>query len=66
LRGSDALAAMPAALLEHPWVGEGLAIFPIVDPLPAVSVRIVTRRDSPLTPAATLMLECLRHAARGQ
>ncbi|SAK68472.1 LysR family transcriptional regulator [Caballeronia fortuita] len=64
LRGSDALASMPAALLEHQWVGEGLAIFPIDDPLPAVSVRVVTRRDSPLTPAATLLLECLQHAAR--
>ncbi|BBP99395.1 LysR family transcriptional regulator [Burkholderia sp. SFA1] len=64
LRGSDALAAMPAALLDHPWVGEGLAIFPIADALPAVSVRVVTRRDSPLTPAAALLLECLQHAAR--
>jgi DNA-binding transcriptional LysR family regulator len=64
LRGSDALAAMPAALLEHPWVSEGLAVFPIADALPAVSVRVVTRRDSPLTPAATVLLECLQHAAR--
>ncbi|SPB16270.1 LysR family transcriptional regulator [Caballeronia novacaledonica] len=64
LRGSDVLAALPAALLEHPWVSEGLAIFPIADPLPAVSVRVVTRRDSPLTPAATVFLECLQHAAR--
>lgn len=30
----------------------------------AVSVCVVTRRDSPLTPAATLLLDCLRHAAR--
>jgi LysR family transcriptional regulator, regulator of abg operon len=29
-----------------------------------VSVRVVTRRDSPLTPAATLLLDCLRHAAQ--
>lgn len=64
LRGSDALASMPASLLDHQWVGDGLAIFPIADPLPAVSVRVVTRRDSPLTPAATLLLECLQHAAR--
>jgi len=66
LRGSDVLAALPAALLEHSWVSEGLAIFPIADPLPAVSVRVVTRRDSPLTPAATVLLECLQHAARSQ
>ena len=66
LRGSDALASMPSGLLEHHWVSDGLAIFPIADPLPAISVRVVTRRDSPLTPAATLLLECLQHAARDQ
>jgi LysR family transcriptional regulator, regulator of abg operon len=66
LRGSDALAAMPESLLAHSWVGDGLAVLPIADPLPAVSVRVVTRRDSPLTPAATLLLDCLRHAAQSR
>ncbi|SAL27314.1 LysR family transcriptional regulator [Caballeronia choica] len=64
LRGTDALAAMPAPLLEHPWVGDGLAVLPISDRLPAISVGVVTRRDSPLTPSASLLLDCLQHAAR--
>ena len=64
LRGLDALAAMPAALLEHLWVSEGLAVFPIADALSAVSVRVVTWRDSPLTLVAMVLLECLQHAAR--
>lgn len=64
LRGSDAVASMPAGLLDHPWAREGLAVFPVADPLPAVSVRVITRRDSPLTPAATMLVECLRDAAR--
>jgi DNA-binding transcriptional LysR family regulator len=66
LRGSDMLAAMPAPLLEHPWAGDGLAVLPIVDRLPAISVGVVTRRDSPLTPAASLLLDCLQRAARGR
>ncbi|MDR5754692.1 MULTISPECIES: LysR substrate-binding domain-containing protein [unclassified Caballeronia] len=66
LRGSDMLAAMPAPLLEHPWVGDGLAVLPIVDRLPAISVGVVTRRDSPLTPAASLLLDCLQRAVRGR
>jgi LysR family transcriptional regulator, regulator of abg operon len=64
LRMSDAVAAMPEPLLAHPWVSEGLTAFPIVDALPEVSVRVVTRRDSPLTPAATLLLDCIKHAAQ--
>jgi LysR family transcriptional regulator, regulator of abg operon len=66
LRGSDALASMPEALIERDWAREGLTVLPIVDPLPQLSVRVVTRRDSPLTPAASLLLDCLRHAARAR
>lgn len=65
LRGTDTLAAMPAPLLEHQWVSDGLAVLPISDRLPAISVGVVTRRDSPLTPAASLLLDCLQEAVRG-
>ena len=58
LRGSDAVAALPAPLLDHPWVGDGLAVLPITDLPPPIAIGVVTRRDSPLTPAASL--ECLQ------
>jgi LysR family transcriptional regulator, regulator of abg operon len=64
LKGSDAITSMPDTLFQVDWVQQGLTKLPIVDPMPALSVRVVTRRDSPLTPAATLLLDCLRHAAR--
>jgi LysR family transcriptional regulator, regulator of abg operon len=62
LRESDAIAALPAPLLDYPWVGEGLAVLPIVDPIPPIAIGVVTRRNSPLTPAASLMLDCLQDA----
>jgi LysR family transcriptional regulator, regulator of abg operon len=64
LCGSDAITSMPDTLFQLDWVRQGLAMLPIIDPMPALSVRVVTRRDSPLTPAATLLLDCLLHAAR--
>lgn len=63
LRGSDTIAALPASLLDHPWVGDGLAVLPIADLPPPIAIGIVTRRDSPLTPAASLLFECLQDAA---
>jgi DNA-binding transcriptional LysR family regulator len=60
LRGSDTIAALPAPLLDHPWVGDGLAVLPITDLPPAIAIGVVTRRDSPLTPAASLLVECLQ------
>jgi DNA-binding transcriptional LysR family regulator len=60
LRGSDAIAALPAPLLDHPWVGDGLAVLPITDLPPPIAIGVATRRDSPLTPAASLLVECLQ------
>ncbi|KIG10573.1 LysR family transcriptional regulator [Caballeronia concitans] len=64
LRESEALASMPRSLLDHEWVGEGLAVLPVEDALPVSSVGVVTRRDSPLTPAATVFLDCLQRVVR--
>lgn len=64
LRGCDAIAAMPAPLLEHRWVEEGLVVLPVTDPLPPIAIGVVTRRDSPLTPAASMLLDCLQDATR--
>ncbi|MEA3093744.1 MAG: LysR family transcriptional regulator, regulator of abg operon, partial [Caballeronia sp.] len=44
------------------WVREGIAVLPIVNLPPPIAIGIVTRRDSPLTPAASLLLDCLQDA----
>jgi len=62
LRESDAIASLPVPLLDHPWVGEGLAVIPIAEPMPSIAIGVVTRRNSPLTPAASLLLDCLQDA----
>ena len=62
LRGSDTVASLPEPLLDQPWVREGLAVLPIVDLPPPIPIGVVTRRDSPLTAAASLLLDCLQDA----
>ncbi|AOJ78309.1 LysR substrate-binding domain-containing protein [Burkholderia ubonensis] len=64
MTGSDLLASMPEQLLDADWARDRLVVLPIRDRLPAVSVQVVTRRDSPLTPAASMLLDCLRDSAR--
>ncbi|KVD26668.1 LysR substrate-binding domain-containing protein [Burkholderia ubonensis] len=66
MTGSDLLASMPEQLLDADWARDRLVVLPICDRLPAVSVQVVTRRDSPLTPAASMLLDCLRDSARRQ
>ncbi|KVA22243.1 LysR substrate-binding domain-containing protein [Burkholderia ubonensis] len=66
MTGSDLLASMPEQLLDAEWARDRLVVLPIRDRLPAVSVQVVTRRDSPLTPAASMLLDCLRDSARRQ
>jgi LysR family transcriptional regulator of abg operon len=62
LRGSDTVASLPEPLLDQPWVREGIAVLPIVDLPPPIPIGVVTRRDSPLTAAASLLLDCLQDA----
>jgi DNA-binding transcriptional LysR family regulator len=62
LRGSDTVALLPEPLLDQPWVREGIAVLPIVNLPPPIAIGVVTRRDSPLTPAASLLLDCLQDA----
>ncbi|MBN3821004.1 LysR family transcriptional regulator, partial [Paraburkholderia sp. Se-20369] len=64
MTGSDLLASMPEQLLNADWARDRFTILPIRERLPAVSVQVVTRRDSPLTPAASMLLDCLRDSAR--
>ncbi|MFP3505858.1 LysR substrate-binding domain-containing protein [Burkholderia sp. SIMBA_062] len=60
----DLIASMPEQLLQGEWARDQLAVLPIRERLPGVSVQVVTRRDSPLTPAAAMLLDCLRDSAR--
>lgn len=64
IMGSDLIASMPEQLLEAEWASDHLAVLPIRETLPALSVQVITRRDSPLTPAASMLLDCLRDSAR--
>ncbi|WP_323120380.1 LysR substrate-binding domain-containing protein [Burkholderia alba] len=64
LLGADLVAAVPEQLLDVDWAGGRLAVLPIREAIPQLSVQVVTRRDSPLTPAASMLLDCLRDAAR--
>lgn len=64
IMGSDLIASMPEQLLEAEWARDHLAVLPIRETLPALSVQVITRSDSPLTPAASMLLDCLRDSAR--
>ena len=64
IMGSDLIASMPEQLLEAEWARDHLAVLPIRETLPALSVQVITRRDSPITPATSMLLDCLRDSAR--
>ncbi|WP_179402025.1 LysR substrate-binding domain-containing protein [Burkholderia guangdongensis] len=64
MQGADLITAMPEQLLAVEWARDRLSVLPIRDAIPQMSVQVVTRRDSPLTPAASMLLDCLRDAAR--
>jgi DNA-binding transcriptional LysR family regulator len=60
--GTDALAAVPERFLRAPWIGERLVKIPIDEPLPAVQLCVVTRRDALLTPACEYTIDCFESA----
>jgi LysR family transcriptional regulator of abg operon len=64
MQGSDLVGAMPEQLLDVEWARDRLSVLPIRETIPPLSVQVVTRRDSPLTPAASMLLDCLRDSAR--
>lgn len=64
IRETDALAAIPMQMLDVEWFRQGLIILPITDELPSMSFRLITRRDSPLTATAALLVDCLCDAVR--
>lgn len=62
---SDALGIFVRDLFEHQLLPRPLRMVPLDHALPAARVCIVTRADSPPTPAAQCFIDCL-HAARDE
>ena len=60
---SDALGIFVRNLFDHRLLPRALRMVPLAHALPAARVAILTRADSPPTPAARCFIECL-HAAR--
>ncbi|MEZ5741328.1 MAG: LysR substrate-binding domain-containing protein [Burkholderiaceae bacterium] len=63
LEAMDCYCVMPARLFDLLDRRLALVAVPIVEPLPDVSLGIVTRADAALTPAAADLLQHLRNAA---
>ncbi|OZI44874.1 LysR family transcriptional regulator [Bordetella genomosp. 5] len=59
---SDALGIFVRNLFEHRLLPRGLRMVPLAHALPAARVAILTRADSPPTPAARCFIECLHDA----
>ncbi|CAB3672048.1 LysR family transcriptional regulator [Achromobacter piechaudii] len=62
---SDALGIFVRNLFEHRLLPRGLRRVALAHELPAARVSILTRADSPPTPAARCFIDCLRDAHAG-
>lgn len=60
---SDLVCLFSLALVERRLVKHGIRPIRLREPLPALSVAIIRRRDARLTPAAARLLEILREVA---
>ena len=59
---SDALGIFVRALFDHQLMPRPLRMVPLTHELPAARVSILTRAESPPTPAAQCFIDCLLHA----
>jgi LysR family transcriptional regulator of abg operon len=59
---SDALGIFVRNLFDHQLLPRALRMIPLVHELPAARVAILTRADSPPTPAAQCFIDCLLDA----
>ena len=59
---SDALGIFVRNLFDHSLLPRGLRMLPLAHDLPAARVSILTRADSPPTPAAQCFIDCLLEA----
>jgi len=64
LQGGDFLAAMPEQLLEFERKRGPVSVLDIREQLPEISLQLITRRETPLTPAASMLFDCLLDSAR--
>lgn len=64
LSSTDAIAFLPRGIVEPAWVDSLFTCVPVPFVLPLLHVRIFTRRHSPLSAPAQLMIDCLSDAAR--
>ncbi|WP_336335690.1 LysR substrate-binding domain-containing protein [Pseudomonas putida] len=63
VQGSDLITAMPRQLLDFKWQSS-VSVLPLEETIAPISMQVITRRNSPPTPAASMLIDCLRDAAR--
>jgi DNA-binding transcriptional LysR family regulator len=63
LANTDLLAMAPTQWVESPFANHVLTTIPIREELTAASIIVVTRADSPLSPAAGFLLDLMRRIA---
>lgn len=66
LANSDLLAMAPEQWVESPFANRVLSTIRVKEELSAASIIVVTRSESPLTPAAGFLLDLMRRAAGHQ
>lgn len=64
LAKTDMLGSISRWLLDQPTVRDSLEEIAVAEPLPSLTVGIITRTDPPLTPAAAAMARAVTAAAR--
>jgi DNA-binding transcriptional LysR family regulator len=64
LAKTDMLGTVSRRLLDSPLVRDSLQEIPVAEPLPSLTVGVITRSDPPLTRAAAAMARAVAAAAR--
>lgn len=63
LASSDLLMLLPVQWMDYPVTRDALALIPVIDPVPAPPICIVSRAGLPLTPAGEHFCDLIRRAA---
>lgn len=59
---SNLLSCCPKSFLETDWIRERIVAVPVREPLPRVSVGIISRRDALNTSACDYLIDCFVEA----
>lgn len=59
---SNLLSCCPKSFLETDWIRERIISIPVREPLPRVSVGIISRRDALNTSACDYLIDCFVEA----